>query len=129
MTHYLDDILFLGGPNSDECIVDLSVFQEVCASLGVPLALDKPQGPAPVLEFLGIIFDTSRMVLILPDHKRHELQELIEDLIKRKSATKRELQLLAGKFQHTTKVIRQGRCFTRTLYELSALREKPHDRI
>ena len=129
MTHYLDDFLFLAGPNSDECMVDLSVFREVCASLGVPLAPDKTQGPALVLEFLGIIFDTSRMVLRLPDHKRHELQELIEDMIERKSATKRELQSLAGKLQHATKVIRPGRCFTRMLYKLSALREKPHDRI
>ena len=127
--HYLDDFLFLGEPGSDECQESLPTFQAVCACLGVPLALDKTYGPALALEFLGIIFDTSKMVLRLPDHKRSELLELIEEVRKRKSATKRELQSLAGKLQHAAKVIRPGRCFTRTLYEISTLRDNPHDRI
>ena len=89
--HYLDDFLFLSEPGSDECQESLSTFQAVCACLGVPLALDKTYGPALALEFLGIIFDTSKMVLHLPDRKCSELMELIEEVRKRKSATKREL--------------------------------------
>ena len=127
--HYLDDFLFLGEPDSDQCREALSAFQAVCAHLGVPLALDKTHGPALSLEFLGINFDSSKMVLRLPDRKRLELIELIEEVQKRKSATKRELQSLAGKLQHAAKVVRPGRCFTQTLYEISTLRDNPQDRI
>ena len=33
------------------------------------------------------------------------------------------------KLQHVTKVVKPGRCFTWTTYELSAIREKARDRI
>ncbi|KAJ1115718.1 hypothetical protein NDU88_003940 [Pleurodeles waltl] len=39
--HYLDDFLFIGKPNGQECQELLDTFQTLAASLGVPLAEDK----------------------------------------------------------------------------------------
>ena len=35
--------------------------------LGIPLAIEKVEGPATVLEFLGIVLDTERMEARLQD--------------------------------------------------------------
>ena len=40
-----------------------------CADLGVPLAMDKLEGPVPCLTFLGIEIDTEAEVLRLPQDK------------------------------------------------------------
>ena len=64
--HYLDDFLLLGHPNSEECAAPLSTTLSTCRDLGVPLAADKVEGPAPVLTFLGIEFNTVAMSLALP---------------------------------------------------------------
>ena len=110
MTHYLDDFLILG-QTEGECEEGLVLFQKICKKLGIPLAPEKTEGPSTTLEFLGIIIDTVSLTIHLPDRKKLELQQLIAELAHRKSATKEELQSLAGKLQHATKVVKPGRCF------------------
>ena len=51
LLHYLDDYLTIGPPNSHICQRNLSLLVEVCAMLGIPLALDKVAGPSTALEF------------------------------------------------------------------------------
>ena len=48
-TIYLDGFLLLGPPKSVECAVAL----HTCQELGVQLAVDKVEGPAQILTFLG----------------------------------------------------------------------------
>ena len=52
--HYLDDFVTMGTPGSLECRRNLERILAVCADLGVPLAMDKLEGPAQCLTFLGI---------------------------------------------------------------------------
>ena len=59
--HYLDDFLLLGHPNLEECAVALSTTLSTCRELGIPLAADKVEGPAPGLTFLGIKVNTMAM--------------------------------------------------------------------
>lgn len=47
--HYLDDFLTLGPPASNTCEQNLSTIRKVCASLGIPLALEKVEGPSTTL--------------------------------------------------------------------------------
>ena len=47
----------------------LNTVKQVCHTLGVPLALEKVEGPATVLPFLGILLDTQQMEARLP-HKK-----------------------------------------------------------
>ncbi len=69
MIHYLDDYLTAGAPGSPECLRNLRITTQVCQALGVPLALEKVAGPAPVLEFVGILLDMVRMEARLPEDK------------------------------------------------------------
>ena len=47
--HYLDDFLTLGPPDSPICSHNLNTTTEVCQKLGVPLALEKVEGPSQTL--------------------------------------------------------------------------------
>ena len=53
--HYLDDFLMLGPPSSNQCHQSLEAFKQTCQQLGVPLAMEKVEGPSASLTFLGII--------------------------------------------------------------------------
>ena len=61
IVYYLDNFLVLGSPQSDECKSALSILTNCCDSLEVPLAVEKLEGPATCLQFLGFELDTERM--------------------------------------------------------------------
>ena len=71
--HYLDDFAVVGPPNSEACAQYLHTLVRVRNDLGVPLAPEKQEGPTSVITFLGIIIDTERGELRLPDDKLHHL--------------------------------------------------------
>ena len=56
--YYLDVFIVLGPPSSPQCWDDLSTLKSVCGSLGVPLAVNKEEGPTTSLTFLGIEIDS-----------------------------------------------------------------------
>ena len=129
ITHYLDDYIILGGPGLEKCGTDLRTLIELCHCLGVPLADEKIEGPATELEILGIKIDSVAMQLSLPEHKMQELKALLRDWQGRKPATKKEMQLLAGKLQNAAKVVRPGRCFVRHIYDLTSVRGGQNQRV
>ena len=49
--YYLDVFIVLGPPSSPQCRDDLSTLKSVCGSLGVPLAVNKEEGPTTCLTF------------------------------------------------------------------------------
>ena len=74
--HYLDDFVTMGPPVSSTCARNLRVIHEVLATLGVPLAKDKCEGPSPSLTF-GIEIDTQERVLQLPQEKLLRVQMIL----------------------------------------------------
>ena len=86
-SHYLDDYVILGQPDTDQCQKDLGRLVGLCDRLGIPLA-EKAQ------------FDAITMQLSLPKHKRIELSNLLQARQGRNVVTKREVQSIAGKLQH-----------------------------
>ena len=88
--------------------------------LGIPLALEKVEGPSTVLEFLGILLDTMRMEARLPAGKLVRIQTAIQEGLRKKSATKREILSLGGLLQHAAKVVRPGRTFVSRMYSVAA---------
>ena len=127
--HYLDDFLIVGNPYTKDCTVQLSVLREVFEHLGIPVAMEKLDGPATVLSFLGIEIDTKEMILRLPMTKLVELQDLLTSWLGKKSCLKCELQSLAGKLQHACKVVRPGRTFLRRVFELLSVTSRKHHHI
>lgn len=115
LDHYLDDFSIVGGP---ECGRDLRVALETCVGVGFPVAEEKTEGPATRITLLGIVMDSDRLELRLPQEKLEKLRELVEKWRRRRACTKRELQSLAGHLNHACKVIRPGRRFLRGVFGL-----------
>ena len=105
------------------------MLRKVFEHLGTPVAMEKLEGPATVLTFLGIEIDTKEMILRLPMTKLVELQDLVTSWLGKKSCLKRELQSLAGKLQHACKVVRPERTFLRRAFELVSVTSRKHHHI
>ncbi len=79
------------------CHIHLDLIKQVCAQLGFPLKWEKVEGPACVIEFLGIVLDTSLMEVRLQSEKASELQGLVDQWSHRRACRKREMLSLIGK--------------------------------
>ena len=77
LCHYLDNFLVLGKPGSEECAQNLSALVKWAEWLGFPLALEKIEGPATTLTFLGVEINTISLVLHLSEEKLATLRSLI----------------------------------------------------
>ena len=73
VANYLDDFVTLGKLGTSDCAHNQTIISDVCASLGVPLAPEKVEGPTTCLTFLGIEIDTVTMELWLPKKKISQL--------------------------------------------------------
>ena len=127
LLHYLDDFLFMGAPGSRRCHESLQLAQRMCARLGVPLAYEKLEGPATELTFLGIVLDTTKLELRLPEEKLQRVGQMITLWQGKKSCQKKELLSLIGHLQHATRIVKPGRAFLRRMINLaSTVRELTH---
>ena len=127
--HYLDDFIVLGPRGSPECAQALDTFRQACSELGVPLALDKIEGPACCLTFLGIEINTEAGILRLPQDKLDRLHACCRQWATRKACKRRELEALIGTLQHACKVIRPGRSFLRRMIDLLRVPARPHHHV
>ena len=67
--HYLGDFIIMGPPDSEACSINLHWVLAVYVDLGVPLAMDRFEGPTQCLTFLGIEINIQAGVLRLPAYK------------------------------------------------------------
>ena len=118
MDHYLDDFVVVGPPGSYGCAQTLQIALETCKEVGFPVAGEKTEGPTTVLTVLGIEIDSNKMELRLPESRLSKLLEVVGSWRKRKCATKRQLQSLAGHLNHACKVVSPGRKFLRGIFSL-----------
>ena len=114
--HYLDDFITLGPANSEECTNALTTICQTCDELGIPLAMEKLEGLAWVLTFLGIEIDMQAGILCLPVEK---LTHTHEKWSGKTTCTKRELESLIGTLQHACRIMRPGRLFLRQMIDLA----------
>ena len=124
--HYLDDFAVVGPPDSPACLHHLLTLKGVCASLGIPLADEKECGPCTEIILLGIVIDTIKGELRLPDDKLQRLLYTTAEWGSRKSCTRRELESLIGVLHHASKVIQPGRSFLRRAINLLSVAKRHH---
>jgi len=118
-TNYLDDYFIAGPAESKRCQENLDECISVFDKLGIPLAPEKVVSPRTVLPYLGIIIDTDKMELRLPDEKLSELTTLLQSFKVSKKITKRELLSLIGKLAFASKILPLERTFLCHLIDLS----------
>ena len=99
------------------------------ASIGLPLSLEKMEGPTTTLLFLGIELDSIQGRVQLPPNKLSGLQQLARTWGQRRKCTKCQLLSLIGKLSIATKVVPADRVFLRQLINASTTVACMHHRI
>ena len=132
--HILDDFLIIKPspptpPFSLPCKQSLSSMLMTFRNLGIPIAVNKTEGPCTTLEFMGIILDTVRMEARLPADKVERIQASLALFQTKKTCTLKELQSLIGTLNFAFKVIPPGRPFLQRMIELTRTVSKPHHHI
>jgi hypothetical protein len=114
MVHYIDDFLIIG-TSVALAELQLKALLKLFAMLGVPLSLDKLEGPTQVLPFLGIEINTRAMTIGLDAARLSYVQDLLTQWLLQTRASIKELESLIGTLSFCAKVIRPGRIFLRRL--------------
>ena len=96
LLHYLDDFMMVGPPITHTYQSNLDTTIRICKDLGVPLAVDKIEGPSSSLPFQGIMLDTNMMEARLPLDKLNRTFSAVTTWLKKKKATKRDILSLVG---------------------------------
>jgi hypothetical protein len=128
-SHILDDFIFFGPPNSDQCSRSLAKFFILADDLQIPIKQSKTVHPSTTVELHGIEVDSTRLEMRLPPDKLVKASELLTNLKSRRSVTLRELQSAIGFLNFACKVIAQGRPFLRRLIDLTRQASNPSHHI
>ena len=107
--HYIDDFITVGGPGSSECASNVQIMKRTCSDTGTPIELDKCEGPATLISFLGLELDSEAQEVRLPREKLSQLLSLLHAWRGRKACRKRELLSRIGSLSHACKAVRPGR--------------------
>ena len=126
LLHYLDDFLFIGPPGSQEAARARYIATAVFEELGVPIAVQKTEGPSAQVSFLGFLIDTQAFQLRLPDEKLARLRELVHEWQGRRSCTRKEMESLLGHLSHAATAVHPGCLFLHQLFALLPSAPEPY---
>lgn len=124
--HYLDDFIFMGRAHTTACYDLLDRFTSLCDELGVPLAHEKQEGPTTTLTYLGLVIDTEKMEVRVPQDKVQKALRSLKNLLSRRKVTLKELQSIIGSLSFLSRAIRPGRTFLQRLIALTRKVRRPH---
>lgn len=117
IANYLDDYIIFA-PTVERCQYIQSVLIHLLATLGFMTSWKKCSSPAKCTRYLGILFDSRKMELRLPDDKLCKLQHELSFFRNKTRASKKQIQKLVGYLAHCAKVVRGGRLFSRRIISL-----------
>ena len=123
---YQDDFLVVG-ESYEECLEAWVSLIQLIMHLGFDISYDKLQQPSQDIVFLGIRIQSQSMQVSLPSSKLDDIKACLHNFQRKKHATKRQLQSLAGKLNYAARVVRGGRTFLRRLLNaINSLRLSHH---
>ena len=126
MVVYLDDF-FICTPTLNEYIVAMNTLVALLRRLVFFINWDKVIDSTRCLTFLDIEIDAATIVKRLPSEKVLALKAELEVFVKRKRASKLQLQSLAGKLHWAAGVVYGGRVFIRRIFDaICTLRSANH---
>ncbi len=88
------------------------------ATRNMPSADQHPESVDEYMPSAGIVIDTLKGELRLPEQKLQRLRDLLREWGNRKSCTRKELESLIGLLNRTCKVVWSGRSFLRRMIDL-----------
>lgn len=128
LDHYLDDFIFAGNSETQDCAVIMSKFIYLADDMGIPSAYGKTIGPLTSLTYLEFFIYTAEMVIRIPQHKVVALHQAIQYFLYKDKVTLKELQL-GGTLIFFSKANRFNRAFTRRFYDAKIEPFKPFHHI
>ena len=114
---YLDDFLIVA-QTEEECRRAFDTLSKLLLQLGFRLSTHKVTPPTQCLPFLGIEINTTLCTLKVPPKKLNDIKSSIAAFSQKRSASKRQLQQLAGRLNWAAKVVYGGRTFLRRILDL-----------
>ena len=126
--NYLDDFCLIGRDVAG-CGEAQGKLVAILRRLGFFVSYKKLTPPKAVSKFLGIEIDSVNLELRLPQDKLEKLHTQLELFIRRRKATKLELEGLGGILAHCCKVVKGGRTFSRRVYDLISSVRRNHHKV
>ena len=112
-TNYIDD--FGGCDSPSRAAEAFHALKKLIFMLGLETSPEKDCLPSTSMIFLGILFDTISMSLLIPQEKLNELLDIIESVVSAKNMSRHRLQSLLGLMSFVTACIRPGHIFMSAL--------------
>ena len=78
------------------CNDQIRCFLAICEEIAFPVSEEKTFWGTQLLTFLGLLIDTVRQMVCIPEDKVTRAVLLIDDMLKRKKTTVRKIQSLTG---------------------------------
>ena len=128
--NYLDDFFFVALLKL-WCDWQVTTFLSICQQIKFPVSLEKTFWGDTRIVFLGLLLDTIRQVVCIPQEKVDRARQMINLFLEKnnKKVTVHQLQKLTGFLNFLCKCIVPGRAFTRRLYITGNLLPHYHIRI
>ena len=111
----MDDFIFLQ-ETEENCNGLVRIFLDICAEVGIPVALEKTEKASTLMVFLGLLLDGVNFVINVPQEKRVKALNLLQVMLSKRKATMKDLEKLAGLLNVLSRAIVPGRAFTRRMY-------------
>ena len=124
--HILDDVLFIGYPNSPGCHDALIAFHTLANDINLPIKSEKTVSQCTTLTFMGLEIDSIKFEIRLPEDKLLRLGKTLNVFKRKRTATLRELQSLIGLLNFACSVVPPGRTFLRRIIDLTKGIQKPY---
>ena len=114
---YCDDFLVIA-PTREACQIASSTLLQHLQDLGFSISWREVIEPTQKMVFLGVELDTDSCQMTLPQPKLDELQVLVSCFLRKRRASKHQLQQLAGKLSWACRVVYSGRTFLRRILDM-----------
>ena len=126
--NYLDDFCLVGRDKAS-CGEAQMMLVAILRRIGFYVSYKKLTPAKTVTRFLGIEIDSVKLELRLPQDKLDKLHNQLQIFIRRRKASKLELEGLGGILAHCCKVVRGGRTFSRRVYDLISSVRRNHHKV
>ena len=117
VVNYLDDFIAVG-ETKEVCLCARGRMVSVLRTLGFHVSFDKLTFPSTCVTYLGIEIDSDRFELRLPEGKIEKLKSLLDYYSTKKRISKKNLESISGYLSHCSHVVKGGKMFCRSIYDL-----------
>ena len=126
--NYLDDFCVVSR-DVQGCLEAQRGLVGILRRIGFYVSFKKLTPPNRITRFLGIDIDSVVMELRLPIDKLVKLVDQLKIYLRRRKATRLELEGLGGVLAHCCKVVHGGRTFSRRVYDLISTAKKSAHKV